>query len=83
MRVGMLWFDNNQQRDLDTKLNRAIRHYETKHGIRPTLCYVHPSTLLPKTKYSLAGVEVRASNTVLPHHFWLGRGEEVEQRPVA
>jgi hypothetical protein len=26
---------------------------------------------------------VRGSNTVLPHHFWLGVEDEVRQRPAA
>lgn len=83
MRVGMLWFDNSAQRDLDDKLNRAIQYYEAKYGIRPTLCFVHPSMLLSGNKYSFDGVEVRISNMVLPHHFWLGKDGETKQRPAA
>ena len=75
MRIGMLWFDDSSQRDLGAKIARAARHYETKYGIWPTMCYVHPSMLLGNLD-SCAGMEVRANNMVLPNHFWLGVGEE-------
>ncbi len=82
MHVGMLWFDNDERRDLSARLTRAARHYEAKYGVRPTLCYVNP-LMLPEGDTLIAGLEVRASNTVLPHHFWLGQHEESEQRSAA
>ncbi len=71
MKTGMLWFDNSDQRDLEAKLQRAIAYYESKYGVRPTVCYVHPSFLAGNLK-RIAGLELRTSNTILPHHFWLG-----------
>ncbi len=82
MKVGMLWFDNNDQRDLEAKLRRAISHYEVKHGRRPTVCYVHPSMMLGQRR-SVEGLDLRTTNTVLPHHFWLGEGEESRHEPAA
>lgn len=85
MRVGMLWFDDSSQRDLTTKLDRAIKHYQAKYGARPTVCYVHPSMLLKRPAASSIGLEIRPSNMVLPNHFWLGTGEGnlLEKRPAA
>jgi hypothetical protein len=71
MKTGMLWFDNSEQRDLEAKLEKAAAYYESKYGSRPTVCYVHPSFLTTKSK-QVAGLDVRTSNTVLPHHFWIG-----------
>ncbi len=84
MRVGMLWFDDSSQRDLTTKLDRAIKHYQAKYGARPTVCYVHPSMLLKRPMAGI-GLEIRPSNMVLPNHFWLGTGEGnlLEKRPAA
>ena len=82
MRVGMLWFDSNEQRDLEAKLQRAIAYYENKHGHRPTKCVIHPS-MLHASKTSIGGVEVQISNTVLPHHFWLGNSEELDRAQAA
>jgi hypothetical protein len=76
MRVGMLWFDDSTQRDLDTKIGRAASHYKAKYGMSPTTCYVHPSMLLEGTAL-LAGMDVRANNMILPNHFWLGIGDGI------
>ncbi len=82
MKTGMLWFDNNDQRDLEAKIQRAIAYYEAKYGERPTVCYLHPSMLLGGPK-RLAGVILHTSNTVLPHHFWLGKEDEKRKRTAA
>lgn len=74
MKTGMLWFDNSDQRDLEAKLQRAIAYYESKYGVHPTVCYVHPSSLTGNLK-RVAGLELRTSNMILPHHFWLGLGK--------
>lgn len=74
MRTGLLWFDDSQERDLVTKIDRAVQHYRAKYGKQPTLCYVHPSVLLGKTIH-VPGVTVRGTNMVLPNHFWIGRSE--------
>ncbi|GAB4579146.1 MAG: hypothetical protein Fur0022_18840 [Anaerolineales bacterium] len=77
MNVGMLWFDNDKERDLNAKVVRAADYYRKKYGNVPNLCYVHPS-MLPLKKESenkkmMAGnVEVRPAVTVLPNHFWIG-----------
>lgn len=82
MRVGMLWFDNDQKRTLEEKLRRAVAHYQAKYGIYPTICYVHPAMLFGAS-VSAAEVDVRGSNMILPNHFWLGTEEEVERRTAA
>ena len=84
MRVGMLWFDSSDQRDLAAKLKRAAAYYQTKYGTQATVCYVHPS-MAPGATLTIDGIEVRTSNTVLPHHFWLGSpsSEETKHRPAA
>lgn len=77
MNIGMLWFDNDKERDLNTKVMRAADYYKKKYGNVPNMCYVHPS-MLPvsqeiENKKRMAGnVEVRSAMTVLPNHFWIG-----------
>lgn len=71
MREGMLWFDDKENRELDQKIERASAYYESKYNTRPNLCFVHPTMLLGSPA-SLDGIEVRATNSVLPNHFWLG-----------
>jgi hypothetical protein len=71
MREGLLWFDNYEPRDLDQKIERAAEYYQSKYGERPTLCFVHPMMLM-NGPAKVEGIEVRATNSVLPNHFWLG-----------
>ena len=80
MNIGMLWFDNDTKAGLDTKIERAAAYYRNKYGKNPTLCFVHPSMLPPKDpskekepeQIKSGDVEVRATRSVLPNHFWIG-----------
>ena len=77
MDTGMLWFDNDKERDLTAKVMRAADYYRKKYGNVPNMCYVHPNMLaIPKVdgeKKVMAGsIEVRSAASVLPNHFWIG-----------
>lgn len=85
MNDGMLWFDNDEKRSLYEKIIRAAEYYVVKYGAAPSLCFIHPSLVperveLTKHYFNLntaAGelytlIEIRATNSVLPNHFWLG-----------
>lgn len=79
MEIGMLWFDNDKQVDLATKLSRAIQYYLKKYGKTPNICYVHPSMLPeePEKKNTApvklpVKIEIKTSKLVLPNHFWIG-----------
>jgi hypothetical protein len=79
MKVGLLWFDDDPQRELEQKVLRAVTHYEHKYGRLPDLCFVHPSALDGNGKRPVkkaGGVEIRPGRAVLPHHFWLGVTED-------
>ena len=71
MMIGMLWFDNDNRADLESKLRRAIDYYQSKYGRTPNLCFVHPS-MLPQAAPQNMGVELRTTRSVRPNHFWLG-----------
>ena len=79
MNVGMLWFDNDSNTDLPTKVTRAANYYVGKYGDHPNLCFIHPSmakkeqeTTFEAQKFCAGSIEVRLTKTVLPHHFWIG-----------
>lgn len=79
MEIGMLWFDNDKQVDLMTKISRAVQYYIQKYGKTPNICYVNPAMLPEKSEKTgnTAGklpvkIEIKTSNLVLPNHFWLG-----------
>jgi len=71
MNTGMLWFDNDPQIDIRSKINRAIAYYQKKYGQTPDLCYVHPS-MLPGNSIFSTGVDVQPDQMILPNHFWIG-----------
>jgi hypothetical protein len=71
MNTGMLWFDNDPQMDIRTKIDRAIVYYQKKYGQMPDLCYVHPSMLAGKLLPS-GEVDVQTDQMILPNHFWIG-----------
>lgn len=79
--VGMLWFDNDEQRSLAEKVLRAAKYYNKKYGLKASLCYVHPNMVngverAQDGRYMAEEVEIRTTSTVLPNHFWIGCKEE-------
>jgi len=84
MDIGMLWYDDDTKRKLDEKVARAAQYYQTKYGVAPTVCYLHPSMLEDKTGVPQAGpsvagsVQLRSARTVLLNHFWIGLGEPTQ-----
>jgi hypothetical protein len=78
MREGMLWFDNSDEREFTDKIERAAKYYETKYGQKPTLIFVHPSMLLNGPS-QIGGIDIRATNSVLPNHFWVGTADNTSK----
>lgn len=74
MKTGMLWFDNDPKVDLQAKIARAADYYRKKYGIKPDLCFVHPS-MVGAEPVARNGIEVRTTQLVLPNHLWIGKHE--------
>lgn len=72
MKVGMLWFDSNVGLAVEQRVERAASYYREKYGQAPTLCLVNPSVAGSGLPAQVGQVELRALDTVLPHHFWIG-----------
>jgi hypothetical protein len=83
MNIGMLWFDNDSNADLATKIQKAASYYRTKYGKAPNLCYIHPR-MVGSEPLKGNGIEVRTTRSVLPNHFWLGVNSDGNSaRPLA
>ena len=80
MDIGMLWFDNDPNRDLNAKVQTAAAYYLEKYGQEPNLCFVHPS-MLPAERDHAGAISIVTNSTVLPNHFWIGV-EQFEGLPV-
>lgn len=73
---GLLWYDDDADSDLITKVKRAATAYKKKHGHKPSVCYVHLSVI--EKDVQIGTVLVKPLRSVLRHHFWLGVEEEGE-----
>ena len=77
MDIGMLWLDDDKQRPFEEKVSRAADYYREKYGRFPELCLVNSKMLdedvvSPSENKKVGRIEVQPTQTVLPHHFWLG-----------
>jgi hypothetical protein len=70
MNVGMLWLDDDRNRSLDEKVNRAVEYYREKYGRMPEMCLVNKGMLAEEKQVGKVNVQPIAN--ILPHHFWLG-----------
>jgi hypothetical protein len=78
MEIGMLWFDNDPDTEVASKVARAAAHYSSKYGVVPNLCFAHPNTLNGITQTNGVELELRSSLYVLPDHFWIGLDKETK-----
>lgn len=82
MREGLLWFDNDPQRRLVDKIDRAAARYQAKFGRRPTTCYLNMADFDGQTEQS-NGIRLRTVPNILRHHFWLGIENETVKAKAA
>jgi hypothetical protein len=71
MQTGLLWFDDNPERPVSAKIERAAQRYRERFGRSPNLCYVHPRTLAGAGDLAV-GLQVTTATTVQPNSFWIG-----------
>jgi hypothetical protein len=71
METGMLWFDNNPNLDLFSKISQAIDYYRQKYGEDPNLCFVHPS-VIQSINGGPTPIKILPNNRVIKNHFWIG-----------
>ena len=76
MDIGMLWYDDDKQRDLAQKVNRAAAYYARKYGAAPTECWVNASLLAGGQAITVGTIRVQGSSVVIRNHLWLGIGSE-------
>lgn len=70
MNVGMLWLDDDPNRSLAEKLQRAANYYTNKYGRTPDTCLVNNKALGKEMK--VGEIRVIPAQNILKHHFWLG-----------
>jgi len=80
METGMLWFDNDSDVDLASKVLKAAAHYREKYGTEPNSCYVHPAMIAEENLES-GPITIHSNTTMLPYHFWIGVQQQTDASP--
>ncbi len=80
MITGMLWFDNNKQTTLTSKIEEAAQYYRKKYGQSPDICFVHPQMIGGDEQAAPAKLEVKPSPMILLHHFWIGNKDNKDSQ---
>lgn len=78
--IGMLWYNNDKQTDLVTKIQQAADYYLNKYGLVANRCVVHPS--MAPGDLDIPGIKVDTNKGVLPNHFWVGIDREAQNGRV-
>jgi hypothetical protein len=71
MKTGMLWFDNDPNTDLSSKVRRAANYYSNKHGKAPTLCFVALNFKNPPA--TVDGITIKANRAIPTNNLWIGQ----------
>lgn len=74
MKTGLLWYDSDPKRTLESKVTDGAQRYHEKFGQSPNACYVNPAAL-DQSRTRIGSVEVIAARNILPNHFWIGVSE--------
>ncbi|MBN1317991.1 MAG: hypothetical protein JXA42_21085 [Anaerolineales bacterium] len=82
MKEGMLWYDDDKQRTLEDKVQRAADYFQEKYGQKPNLCLINANMDVNGVNDALGTIELRTAKNVLPNHFWVGILEKEEQESL-
>lgn len=70
MKEGMLWYVQDQKKDLEPVIENAVEYFKTKYGQAPQACYVHPDTS-PQEFILKDSLKVVPNEKVIKNHIWL------------
>lgn len=74
MDIGMLWYDESDK-TLAQKVVEAAEYYKDKHGVTPTVCYVHPKMLDKDGERIVGKVTIHPMRMMMVNHIWIGVAE--------
>lgn len=73
----LVWYDADTGRPVVDKVRAALAAYSKRFSTEPNLVLVSATDTA-----ELAGIEVRSTRTVQPHHYWVGRNDDQEPAPL-
>lgn len=75
----ILWFDNSVD-SLETKVERAAKHFLNKYGEPATVCHINPETLDGKKGgFSIGNIKIISNRNIRPNHFRIGTKNKQKQ----
>ena len=77
MEQGLLWFDNNPNKDLTEKVKQAAARYRARLKQQPTVCYICETECADKPQ-AVGKIVIKAAPYVRPNYLLIG----VEGEPV-
>ena len=66
--IGMLWFDDDPDKTLETVIGEAAAYYRKKYGADPNICMVNTAA----TGSAPAGITLRYNKTIRPNSLLIG-----------
>lgn len=82
MKEGLLWYDNDPQRNLADKVGQAATRYQAKFGRKATVCYLNEAELNGQPR-DIRGIRLLSNPNVLRHHFLVGEENRSIHKKVA
>ena len=66
--LGILWYEKDPEKPLETRISEAAAHYRQKYGKEPDVCLVPPG----ETCQAPPGITVVESTTIQRNHLLIG-----------
>lgn len=86
MNVGLMWYDDDPKKPIESKIEQAAARYREKYGQAPNACYVNSNAgAAPTGKAAGAqgGLRVIPAAAIRPNYFWVGvDSTEAGEQPV-
>jgi len=76
MATGMIWFDNDPQKNINEKINLAVQYYQKKFGNEPTVCFLNPK-FEGKLLDSDSEIEFDYNLGLSPDYIWIGMRQQL------
>ena len=70
MKEGMLWYVNDQKKEIKQIIEKAVDFFHSKYGHNPLACYVDPE-LISSTYKLKDAIKVIPNEKVIKNHIWL------------
>ena len=71
---GMLWYDNDQKKDINSKILTAVNYYKNKYGAEPNYCLLNSKTGSLQD-INIENINIAISDSILIHHFLIGKDD--------